>query len=113
MKCNSLYAQMDPRSKIIFSIFYISNVLMLQFDNAIQSMLVLVTLTFMIWSSGYSITLFIRKIIRIYPMIFLSTFLSLLNGVCSAKGLIEIFGLSVSKKNSTKIKSLGCLSKSY
>jgi energy-coupling factor transporter transmembrane protein EcfT len=75
MKNKSLLNQLDPRSKMIFTVLIITSALLLDISNFYYIIFfigLLLTLTFF---SGYSFTFFIGKLLKIYPMIFLITFL--------------------------------------
>lgn len=123
MNRNSLYAQLDPRSKIIFSIFYISNVLMLQLDDIQQSIIVFVTVIIMIIFSGYSIKYYVRKILKIYPMIFFTTFLlpfintnqipSVDDTILIDVGLISVYKSGLVRFLNFNIKSILILSSTF
>ena len=72
---NTFGARLDPRSKIIFTILFIINVLMLQSGNFLQIVFAFTIIILMIFTSGHYFGFYLRKIVKIYPMILLTTFL--------------------------------------
>ncbi len=71
----AILTRLDPRSKILFTFLYIFSVLMLKPDHISLFLLFVIILAVMIFFSGFPALYFIHKILRIYPMIFLITFL--------------------------------------
>jgi len=71
----SLLVRLDPRSKTLFTFLFILSVLMLKPDHIILCIFFVIILAVMVFFSGHSPLYFIRKILKIYPMILLITFL--------------------------------------
>lgn len=71
----SFWAQLDPRSKILFTILLIFNVVILDLLNYLHLFFILLIIYLVILKSGYPVFFYGHKILKLYPMILLSTFL--------------------------------------
>ncbi len=75
MKNKSLLTQLDPRSKMLFTFFIIISALLLDISNFLYIIIFIGFLLIMTLFSGYPFSFFMRKLLKIYPMIFMITFL--------------------------------------
>jgi len=75
IKNDSFLVRLDPRSKIIFTALYVINVLIVSPPNLPGLFLILLILISMIFSSGNMVSFYVRKVLKLYPMIFFTTFL--------------------------------------
>ena len=75
MKSSRLINHLDPRSKMLFTLFIIIGVLLVDTPHFLYITIFLGLLIIIMLLSGYSIIFFTGKLLKIYPMILLITFL--------------------------------------
>jgi cobalt/nickel transport system permease protein len=93
---SSFWAQLDPRSKMIFTVLFITNVIILDITDFIEIALIISILFTMILISGSRVNFYFLKILKLYPMIFLTTFLAPFSAfVINDQTLLNIGTISV------------------